>query len=292
MKVLSMGSCNIDYIYEVDHIVRPGETQTVGKMRIVSGGKGLNQSIALAKAGVDVYHAGLVGADGGILREALVSNHVNCDYLVQVEEKSGHAIIQLDRAGENCILVYPGANHCFTRAYVDEVLANFERGDVLILQNEINLMDYIMTQAHQLGIQIVLNPAPFNEMIQQLDLSLVDYLILNEVEGQDLTGKQDDFEVLSHLKETYPQTHLILTRGAKGALYAKGDLIIEQSSFKVEAVDTTAAGDTFIGYLIYGIVSGQEIATSLELAAKASSITVTRKGSSSSIPTLDEVLSK
>lgn len=290
MKVLSMGSCNIDYIYEVNHIVRPGETQTVNQMQMVSGGKGLNQSIALVKAGIEVYHAGLIGLDGAILKDSLMRNHVNCDYLREVEEKSGHAIIQLDRSGENCILVYPGANHCFTEAYIDEVLSQFEQGDFLVLQNEINLMDYILVKAHQLGIQIVLNPAPFNEKIQDLDLSLVSYLILNEIEGQDLSGKDDDFEILSTLWERYPNLHVILTRGAKGALYKKGTCVIEQPSFKVEAIDTTAAGDTFIGYFISGMVKGKGIANSLELAAKASSITVTRKGSSSSIPLLEEVL--
>lgn len=285
-----MGSCNIDYIYEIDHIVRPGETQTVNQMQMVSGGKGLNQSIALAKAGVEVYHAGLIGFDGATLKDSLLKNHVNCDYLREIEEKSGHAIIQLDRSGENCILVYPGANHCFTEAYIDEVLSHFEKGDFLVLQNEINLMDYILVKAHQLGIQIILNPAPFNEEIEKLDLSLVSYLILNEIEGRDLSGKADDFEILTVLCERYPNLQVILTRGAKGALYQKGTSVIEQPSFKVDAIDTTAAGDTFIGYFISGMIKGKAITSSLELAAKASSITVTRRGSSSSIPLLEEVL--
>ena len=285
-----MGSCNIDYIYEIDHIVRPGETQTVNQMQMVSGGKGLNQSIALAKAGVEVYHAGLIGFDGATLKDSLLKNHVNCDYLREIEEKSGHAIIQLDRSGENCILVYPGANHCFTEAYIDEVLSHFGKGDFLVLQNEINLMDYILVKAHQLGIQIILNPAPFNEEIEKLDLSLVSYLILNEIEGRDLSGKADDFEILTVLCERYPNLQVILTRGAKGALYQKGTSVIEQPSFKVDAIDTTAAGDTFIGYFISGMIKGKAITSSLELAAKASSITVTRRGSSSSIPLLEEVL--
>ena len=148
MKVLNIGSCNIDYIYEVDHMVRPGETQKVDTLEIVSGGKGLNQSIALAKAGVDVYHAGLIGRDGSILRQALEGHGANTDYLSEVDGPSGHAIIQLDKHGENCILVYPGANHQLTEELIEEILSHFESGDLLLLQNEVNNMPFIVKRAH------------------------------------------------------------------------------------------------------------------------------------------------
>ena len=289
MKVLNIGSCNIDYIYEVDHMVRPGETQKVDTLQIVSGGKGLNQSIALAKAGVDVYHAGLIGHDGAILRQALEGHGANTDYLSEVDGPSGHAIIQLDKHGENCILVYPGANHQLTEELIEEILSHFESGDLLLLQNEVNNMPFIVKRAHELGLQIAINPAPFNEEIKNIPLQLVNYLILNEVEGKDLTNEEDDFKVLESLKEMYPTTHVLLTRGSKGVIYAYKDVMIEQPAYKVEAVDTTAAGDTFIGYFISGLVRQLEMTEILKLASKASSITVTRKGSSSSIPTLDEV---
>ena len=289
MKVLNIGSCNIDYIYEVDHMVRPGETQKVDTLEIVSGGKGLNQSIALAKAGVDVYHAGLIGHDGAILRQALEGHGANTDYLSEVDGPSGHAIIQLDKHGENCILVYPGANHQLTEELIEEILSHFESGDLLLLQNEVNNMPFIVKRAHELGLQIAINPAPFNEEIKNIPLQLVNYLILNEVEGKDLTNEEDDFKVLESLKEMYPTTHVLLTRGSKGVIYSYKDVMIEQPAYKVEAVDTTAAGDTFIGYFISGLVRQLEMTEILKLASKASSITVTHKGSSSSIPTLDEV---
>ncbi len=289
MKVLIISSCNIDYIYEVDHMVRPGETQKVDTLQIVSGGKGLNQSIALAKAGVDVYHAGLIGHDGAILRKALEGHGANTDYLSEVDGPSGHAIIQLDKHGENCILVYPGANHQLTEELIEEILSHFESGDLLLLQNELNNMPFIVKRAHELGLQIAINPAPFNEEIKNIPLQLVNYLILNEIEGKDLTNEEDDFKVLESLKEMYPTTHVLLTRGSKGVIYAYKDVMIEQPAYKVEAVDTTAAGDTFIGYFISGLVRQLEMTEILKLASKASSITVTRKGSSSSIPTLDEV---
>ena len=284
MKVLNIGSCNIDYIYEVNHMVRPGETQTVHNLEIISGGKGLNQSIALAKAGVEVYHAGLIGKDGVILRQALETHGAKTDYLYEVEGPSGHAIIQIDANGENSILVYPGANHQFDEAKIDEILSHFEVGDLLLLQNEINEMPLVVKKAHEKGLKIAINPAPFNEQIKEIPLHLVDYLILNEIEGQDLTKESDDFKVLDALKTMYPKTHLLLTRGSKGVLYAYQDVMIEQPAFKVEAVDT------FIGYFISGLVRGLAIDEILKLASLASSITVTRKGSSSSIPTLEEVL--
>lgn len=289
MKVLNIGSCNIDYIYEVDHMVKPGETQLVTSLQIVSGGKGLNQSIALAKAGVGVYHAGLIGSDGHILKQTLQDYGVNIDYLKAVDNPSGHAIIQIDHSGENCILVYPGANHCFTEERVDEILSNFNKDDLLILQNEINLMDYIVKSAHERGLKIILNPAPFNDKVKDIDLSLIDYLVVNEVEGSELAQESDSFKVLNVLKAKYPQTHFLLTLGSKGCLYAHGETIIRQEAYKVEAVDTTAAGDTFIGYFIAGLVEGLETKDCLDLAARASAMTVTKKGSSSSIPTRAKV---
>lgn len=289
MKVLNIGSCNIDYIYEVDHMVKPGETQLVTSLQIVSGGKGLNQSIALAKAGVGVYHAGLIGSDGHILKQTLQDYGVNIDYLKAVDNPSGHAIIQIDHSGENCILVYPGANHCFTEERVDEILSNFNKDDLLILQNEINLMDYIVKSAHERGLKIILNPAPFNDKVKDIDLSLIDYLVVNEVEGSELAQESDSFKVLNVLKAKYPQTHFLLTLGSQGCVYAHGETIIRQEAYKVEAVDTTAAGDTFIGYFIAGLVEGLETKDCLDLAARASAMTVTKKGSSSSIPTRAKV---
>ncbi len=289
MKVLNIGSCNIDYIYDVDHMVLPGETQTVHNLAIVSGGKGLNQSIALAKAGVEVYHAGLIGKDGAVLKQTLETYGAKTDYLYEVDGPSGHAIIQIDAHGENCILVYPGANHQFTEARIDEILSHFKSGDLLLLQNEVNEMPLIVTKAHEKGLKIAINPAPFNEQIKEIPLHFVDYLILNEIEGQDLTKESDDFNVLKALKQQYPSTHILLTRGSKGVLYSYKDVTIEQPAYRVEAVDTTAAGDTFIGYFISGLVRHLAMEDILKLASRASSITVTRKGSSSSIPTLEEV---
>ena len=144
MKVLNFGSLNLDYVYSVDHMVAPGETLASSGMNTFCGGKGLNQSIALAKAGVDVYHAGMIGEEGDILLKACKEGGVNADYIKSIPGKSGHTIIQVDKNGQNCILLYGGANRSITKEYVDEVLAHFEKGDILLLQKAIYMLDYII----------------------------------------------------------------------------------------------------------------------------------------------------
>ena len=128
MKVLNFGSLNVDYVYSVDHMVKEGETLSCQGMNIFSGGKGLNQSIALAKAGVNVYHAGLIGEDGGILLDSLKANGVHTEFVRNLPGKGGHTMIQVDKNGQNSILVYGGTNRKFTKEFIDEVLENFEAG--------------------------------------------------------------------------------------------------------------------------------------------------------------------
>ena len=147
MKVLNYGSLNVDYVYSVDHIIVGGETQHSSKLEVFSGGKGLNQSIALAKAGVTVYHAGIVGTDGDILLDACKEAGVNTKYIRRLPVKGGHTMIQVDKNAQNCIILYGGTNQMQTKEFVDEVLADFGEGDYLILQNEINMLDYIIDQA-------------------------------------------------------------------------------------------------------------------------------------------------
>lgn len=163
MKILNFGSLNIDYTYSVDHIVHPGETITSGSLEVFPGGKGLNQSIALARAGADVYHAGLIGEDGIFLRDLCRESGVKTGYIRETETRTGNAIIQVSEKGENCIILYPGANREQTEEYIDEVLKGFGEGDVLLLQNEINLLDYLISKGAEKGMKIVLNPSPFDE---------------------------------------------------------------------------------------------------------------------------------
>ena len=289
MKVLNFGSLNLDYVYSVDHMVAPGETLASSGMNIFCGGKGLNQSIALAKAGVDVYHAGMIGEEGDILLKACKEGGVNADYIKSIPGKSGHTIIQVDKNGQNCILLYGGANRSITKEYVDEVLAHFEKGDILLLQNEINMLDYIIDQAYEKKMKIVMNPSPFDDKLSTCDLSKVYLFLVNEIEGEQITGCKDKDQILDAMAAKFPNARFVLTLGSDGAVYYDGKEKVFQDIFKVKAVDTTAAGDTFTGYFIAAVIEGRSIQEALRMAAKASSIAVSRPGATPSIPRADEV---
>ena len=291
MKILNIGSLNLDYVYSVDHFVRPGETISSQSRQVFCGGKGLNQSIALARSGVNVYHAGAVGkADGNILTEVLEKNKVNIDYIKYKEDvTTGHAIIQVDKGGQNCILLYGGANQMITKEHIDETLKDFSKGDFLVLQNEINLIDYIMEEAHKKGLIIILNPSPMDEKIHILPLDYVDYFMLNEVEASDIIKDTEQNDLLEALGSQYPSAKIVLTLGEKGVRYKADNEVIEHGIFKVPVVDTTAAGDTFTGYFIGSLAQGYEALEALRLASLAAAISVSRNGAETSIPFMEEV---
>lgn len=290
MKVLNFGSLNLDYVYSVDHMVRPGETLASSGMNVFCGGKGLNQSIALAKAGVPVYHAGMIGEEGGILLEACKGGGVNAEFIRTIPGKSGHTIIQVDKDGQNCILLYGGANRSITKEYVDEVLGSFEEGDILLLQNEVNLLDYIIDSAYERGMTVILNPSPYDSALDVCDFGKVSMFLLNEVEGAQVTGEEDPEKILEKLKTLYPDTKVVLTLGGNGSVYQYKDEQYRQGIYKVKAVDTTAAGDTFTGYFISSVIDDMPVPEGLRLAAKASAIAVSREGATASIPLREEVL--
>lgn len=293
MKALSFGSLNIDYTYRVDHFVQRGETLSTESLQVFTGGKGLNQSIALGKAGAKVFHAGAIGQDGIFLLDAMKQAGVDTGYVDIMENvRTGNAIIQNDRNGDNCILLYGGANQEITIGQVDSVIQNFESGDFLILQNEINNLSYIMESAHQKGMKIVLNPSPMNEKIKKLPLEYADIFMLNEVEaGQILESEcEENREVLiEKLQKRFPKALIVLTLGGEGAVCLDQNRIYSQKAYKVEAVDTTAAGDTFTGFFIGSLMNGRPLKDAMDLAARASAVAVTRQGAAPSIPTLDEV---
>ena len=289
MKVLTIGSMNIDHVYSVDHIVQPGETLTTGSMNVFLGGKGINQSMAVAKAGAEVYHSGLIGEDGKMFLDACKEYGVNSDYIRVIDEKTGHTVIQVDKNAQNCILLYGGANQFLTEDFVDDVLSNFEKDDILLLQNEVNLLPYIIDKAYEKGMQIALNPSPFDDKLKECDLKKISIFLLNEIEGGQITGESEPNVILDKLQELYPDARIVLTLGKDGAVYAHKKERYEQPIFKVEAVDTTAAGDTFTGYFLAGMINGMAVPDILRMSAKASSIAVTRHGAVQSIPYRNEV---
>ena len=297
MKILNFGSLNIDHVYKVPHFVKKGETLSSEDLKQYPGGKGLNQSIALAKAGMSVWHAGVIGADGQLLSDILTAAGVHTELLhTDTKTPTGHAIIQNDVQGDNCILLYGGTNQQITTIYADEVLSHFGSGDYLVLQNEINQLSYIIINAKARGMKIILNPSPMDAKIFELPLHLIDLFFVNEIEAAGLIKSKlsdadisDNEKLASRLQELFPENDFVLTLGEEGSMYLSSDTQIYQPAFKIKAVDTTAAGDTFTGFFLSGLLHGKNIPASLELASKASAITCSRAGAAVSIPTMEEV---
>ena len=291
MKVLNFGSLNFDHVYEVEHFVQPGETITSDKYRLTCGGKGLNQSIALANAGAQVFHAGKIGRDGEALITCLRTAGVNTDYVeVAKSGPSGHAIIQVDKNGQNSIILHSGTNREITEEDVKRVLDHFNSGDCLLLQNEISSISEIIDQAKKQGLTIFLNPAPMDNRVLGCPLEKVDYFIINEIEGRELIGEAEPEAILAAMLQRFPRSATILTLGEHGVIYADQQTKISVPAEKVKAVDTTAAGDTFIGYFIAKKIKGQPIETCLKIATRAAAICVTRRGAADSIPLKQEVV--
>ena len=295
MKILSFGSLNIDYVYSVPHFVKKGETLSAKELNVYTGGKGLNQSIALARAGVETYQAGAIGTDGMFLLEQLKEAGVKTDLVKILDDvRTGNAIIQNDDEGDNCIVLFGGANQAITKEQVDEVFKDFTNEDYLLIQNEINELSYIVEKAKEEGMKIILNPSPMNEKIMKLPLDQIDYFILNEIEAMQIIkmDKPEEIDgkyIASLLHERFKDATIVLTLGSEGSVCISDDEYVEQSIYKVKAIDTTAAGDTYTGYFIAGILNGKTIKESMDIASKASAIAVTRQGAAPSIPVLEEV---
>lgn len=294
MNVLCFGSLNIDYTYSVPHFVRKGETISSTDLRLFAGGKGLNQSIALARAGLNVSLAGAIGEDGRFLLAELHEAGVDTRWVdVLPGMRTGHAIIQNDAEGDNCILVYGGANHCTTREQIDRVLTAFGKGDVLTLQNEIRELDYLIRSAKTKGLRVALTPAPMNEAVEKLPLELIDYLFLNEVECASLLhadAEADPIGAAQALRERFGLGSVVLTLGGEGSAYAGAEGCFRQAAVPAEAVDTTGAGDTYAGFFLGGVLSRLDVPTAMRYASTAAAIAISRPGASASIPSREEVL--
>lgn len=289
MKLLVFGSLNIDHTYHVPHRVQEGETLSSERYERNIGGKGLNQAAALAKAGQPVDFAGKIGEDGLFLKHYLDLLGVNTTHIQVGDTPTGHAIIQVDTNGSNSIILYGGANQQITPTRIEEVLSHYGNGDFLLMQNEISHGADVIRVARERGMHVVLNPSPINDELLSWPLEWVDWLILNEVEGCSITGASDPDAILDTLLKRWPHIHVVLTLGSNGSVYADANNRCWQEAVHVQAVDTTAAGDTFTGYFLQGILSEKTIATALKTAAHAAAIAVSRPGAGESVPLMQEV---
>ena len=289
MNVVNFGSLNIDHVYAVDHFCRAGETIHTKSYTQNAGGKGLNQSIAVSRSGQKVHHAGLLGPEGTRLAELLSGSGVDLRYLKHTDVPQGHAVIQVQPDGQNCIFLYGGSNQAVTPQEIDEVLMQLNAGDYLLLQNEIANLTYLLRAAARRGLRVMLNASPISDELLNADLSGVDWLVVNEIECAAMAGCGDAQAGYETLKQRYPSLGILLTLGSEGSVSWKDGTEVRQCAYPVKAVDTTGAGDTFMGYFVGCLAQGMERQTAMQYASMASAISVTRPGAAASIPLMDEV---
>ena len=293
MKVLNYGSLNLDYVYHVPHFVQAGETLSAASQTVKAGGKGLNQSIALAKAGAQVWHAGCIGRGGEMLQTLLRDNGIHDEYIYPTETMQGNAVIQVNAAGENCILLYGGSNQCITAEQIENTLLAFSEGDWLVLQNEVNGVASIVDLAWKKGMKIALNPSPFNDKLASVDYNKLSWILVNEIEAEQLSGCKEPENAWETIHARHPQLSVLITLGGAGSIawsVRNGQVEkAQQLAYPVKAVDTTAAGDTYTGYFLSGLMEGRALQACMERAAKAAAIAVTRQGAAESIPNHDEL---
>jgi ribokinase len=293
MKTLVYGSLNIDLVFSVEHIAAPGETISGLSFNKNAGGKGANQAAALAKAGMETWMAGKIGKDGLFLLDLLAQYGVHTEKVVQYEGPSGQAIIQVDKNGENSIILFAGGNALVSPGEIENCLSFFEKGDLVLLQNEIANTGLIMERAKNLGLRVALNPSPWNERAKKLPVELADILFVNEIEGAGLADTEQNApntEIIKRLCSRYVKTEIILTTGGDGAFYGCGKTRVRAEAVNVPVLDTTGAGDCFSGYFLAMREQGLSVQDALDTACRAAAITVSRKGAMVSIPFRDDVM--
>lgn len=288
-KILVVGSINLDLVFAVDDMVRKGETIHSHRMDQFLGGKGFNQAIALRRAYPEVHLAVNHAQQDSYLVDAARAEGLNTDHMLALDKPTGMAFIQVNQAGDNCIVLNAGANGAFTRERFEAILSAFGPGDLLVLQNEINELKLLITLAKARGLSVALNPSPFTSAIKDLPLEALDYLVLNEIEGEALAGVAAPSAILETLKARFPKTCVVLTLGAEGVLAQADDRPLQLSAIPIKVVDTTAAGDTFLGYFLGAMQAQSTLREALTRANYAAALCCTRPGASNSIPRPDEL---
>lgn len=281
MTIYNLGSINIDHSYHVPNLPRPGETVAATALITGLGGKGANQSIAIARAGGHVAHIGAVGADGEWTVAALRAAGVDTAAVRVMDEPTGHAMIAVDAAAENAIVLFPGANTRIGEDQIAEALHAARPGDWLLLQNETNAGIAAARAARGKGLRVAYCAAPFDAAAVAEILPFTDLLSVNEGEAAELRAALPEAALAG--------CDLLVTYGARGAAYIGPDQSVKTDAFKVDPVDTTGAGDTFLGYALAGFDSGLTIEAALRRASAAAALQVTRPGAAEAIPEAGEV---
>lgn len=289
MKIYNFGSINIDHFYALPHFPDPGETLHSQSYSESLGGKGANQSIAAARAGASVFHIGAIGKKDVQILDILRQAGVNCDHVTRMDAATGHAIIYVETgvSKENQIVLVSGANTENSFEAVEQALAGAVPGDILLLQNETNIVSQVAEFAQKKGMQVVYTAAPFDAAAVKAVLPFVSTLVMNKGESEQICAALDcelpDLDV----------SEIVVTLGSDGAYWRsnKTGEVVTVDGVKVEVKDTTAAGDTFLGYWAAGVSLGQTTREAMLWAADAAALKVTREGTADVIPTAAEVLS-
>lgn len=286
MTIWNLGSINADHVYAVPHIPAPGETLAATRLTTGLGGKGANMSVAAARAAGRVMHIGGVGPDGKWAVQRLLEYGVDTRHIATLDIPTGHAIIYVDASAENNIVLFTGANRALPETLVRQALTEAQTGDRLLLQNETNLQLETAALARQMGLSVAYAAAPFDAAATQAILPHADFLILNEVESQQLT------DATGLAPDALPTADVIVTRGADGADWFDNRRKTRHHipALSVTPVDTTGAGDTFTGYVLAALDRGHPMLQALDLATRAAALKVTRHGAADAIPDLSEVM--
>jgi len=287
--ILNFGSCCIDHVYQVPYFVAAGETLPGKHYAVFPGGKGLNQSIAIARAKGRVHHAGKIGQDGIGLKDQMLDAGVNLEHLLISETNTGHAVIQIASGGDNAIIIYGGTNREIQASETSKFFTNRAAGDLLLLQNEVSCNETAIRTAKDKGMTIGFNVAPMTQEVFDLPLDLIDYFIINEHEGRALAATDNLEDVPNRLIEQYPHCRVLLTLGEHGSWYKDATTEIKQAAFNVEMVDSTGAGDTFTGYFFAALQAGESTQYALTRASAAAALSVTQPGAATSIPFAEQV---
>ena len=277
--ILNFGSCNIDHVYTVEAFVSPGETLSSRTYQTFPGGKGLNQSVAIVQAGGACSHVGRIGQEGEWLKGMLHSLGINTDFLTVSTEPTGHAIIQVNQDGENAIITHGGANHTMTQSEIDFALEGTKETDFVLIQNEIKNVSYIIERAKKKGLQVAFNAAPINKGVEDYPLDVLDLLFLNEIEAEQLSGTTGTAEMIRVLSKRLPETKLVITLGRAGSIYHFKGETLQQAAIEVaRIIDTTGAGDAFVGTFLAYFLQSERPQEALMEATKASAKCISRKG--------------
>ncbi|WP_060483212.1 ribokinase [Pseudomonas sp. NBRC 111119] len=297
-KVVVVGSLNMDLVARAQRLPRPGETLAGDRFFTAPGGKGANQAVAVARLGGSVAMVGSVGDDGygQQLRDGLAAEGIDCQGVITCPGvSSGVALITVDAASQNCIVIIPGGNGLLTPQAVQRFDALLQAAEVVICQLEVPLetVAWTLARAHELGKQVILNPAPASGPLPASWYPHINYLTPNESEAEALTGipVNDQASALQAGERLLAlgAGKVIITLGAQGALRVSADGHQHYPAPVVQPLDTTAAGDTFIGGFAAGLVRGLEEGDAIAFGQRAAALSVTRAGAQPSIPHLVEV---